>query len=877
MAHPKLIAPKIAWLEQLAAESPLWPKNVRSQKTVGKFLLLLFVSVAIGSLLSPRFTLQTSLYEEGDVIRENVVIPENMLLPDRVSTKLKGDKLIKDLGTVYDYDPNLFASSISRIQKAFALARAEQVQIKQAEQSNAKKRHDLGGEYFRLLQSLQDTDHKINQYKSFKAFLSLQLQGLPEKLSAKDFIVKSKLDADLQITSRLVKELGEKKKRDQETLTRYPTLFSSGAAELTAAEAQVKERKGANDLNLLKALGLELTEVERSAMNFDYTEPSFERTLLDLLSGVQNSQIIGSKEELAGGQDKLVLRNLLSGGDEPYQSPDQFTSLDDARDKVRQFAQDRFTQDESGRQRSLGILLAQKLLRPTVTLNKLELEKRKEGIVETMSPVYFSVKKGEVIARAGDRATRHQVELIQSFYDEMENAEKWPKMLGTLLIVLFSLVLVYFVLQLKGGARLSFKSLLLMSLAIVLTLFLVKGLVVVGESISMRYTEMDTVMLRYLFPVALTSMLVGILINFEVALLAGLLTSLFLTLMVQGNLYFFFFAMVGSMIASLPMTKFESRHSLLNHGLKVSVLNLPVILIVLLIERNELGPWVIPYFVAGALGGVLSAVLASVLLPLFEALFDVTTNLRLLELSNMNHPALKHLIFNAPGTYQHSILVGNLTEAAAQKIGANPLLARVGSYYHDLGKGQDSHFFIENQPQNSTNIHDEIDDPYVSAKKIIDHLRIGALMAEKFRLGSLIRDMIVQHHGIGLVRYFYDRAIKNAMVQDENVKLDESPFRYPGPKPQSLEAALIMLADASEASTRSIEKPTEALIGQMVQKVGWAILKDGQLDESGMTLEQFRDTLQCFVKVLVSIHHHRIQYPDEVGLVSNRHKAAYNA
>ncbi|MDT8446266.1 MAG: HDIG domain-containing protein [bacterium] len=877
MASLKLAQPITEWVEKSKLLPLIWPETAQRQKLLGKFLLLLILSVLITGLISPRVVLQAELYQEGDIIRANIVIPEDMLLPDQVSTNLKGDKLVKELGAVYDYDPNLFARTIGRIQTAFEGARNENAQIADLVVHTKRKRHDLGAGYFRLHRNLQETNRKARFYGQFQRLLQARLQSLSgqTQLSANNFVRKSKLDADLQAVGRILGGLKENQQRDQKGLKSYPETFREIQKELTAAAEVIEQRRQSMAGNFLNALGIDPSEVDPVSLSFDFTSIDFERDLIALLTGVQNRQIIASKVELNGIDGKVALRNLVTSGDEPFSSPDQFLLLSEARDLLRQHGSEIFTSDESGNKRNLAVILAQKLLRPTITPNKLELEKRKDQLVAEMSPVYFSVKKSEVIARAGDRATAHQVEMIQSYYEEMAKGNKWPKMLGNLLIVLFLLVLVYFVLQLKGGGRVSFKSLLLIAVAVVSTMLLVKGGAIVSDLIAMRYTEMDTEVYRYLFPVALTSMLVGILINFEAALLSGLLTSLLVTVMLQGNLYYFFFSIVGSMIASLPMTKFDSRHSLLNHGLKVSVVSMPVLLIIMLIEKNGLGGWSLPYFVSGALGGVMAAVVASVLLPAFEAIFDVTTNLRLLELSNMNHPALKNLIFRAPGTYQHSILVGNLSEAAATKIGANPLLARVGAYYHDLGKGEDSHYFIENQPANSTNIHDEMDDPYASAAKIIGHLTEGSALAVKHRLGSLIRDMIVQHHGRSLVRYFYEKANRMAAELGRESPIDDEPFRYPGPKPQSLEAALIMLADAAEASTRSIEKPTEELIARMVEKVGWGILKDGQLDESGMTLEMFRDTLDCFAQVLRSVHHHRIQYPDEVGLVTSRHRASF--
>jgi len=865
---------KAQWPELPGFLAPIGPKTARGRKLLWKFFLLLFVSVVIGGLLSPRFVMQTALYQEGDIIRESVVVTEDLLLEDRISTNLKGTNLIKELGLVFDYDPMLFATQIGRFKTFFDTARREQAEVDTRLAMIQVKRQDLGESYFRLHQEVYEVRSKINSYQNIQTFLKSQLDQLSSPPAAREFTRKSKLDADLQIIAKLLEELKVKLKRDQASLKEFPKTFATKkqewAQELSGAEA----KRTLITSDFLKNLGVEVADSERSLLQFDYVNERFENQMFDLYTVSQNKQIISDLKDLSNGPGAPILRNLATAQEETTQGPDQFTDLESAKNMVRQLAEDRFVEDETGGSRSLAVLLVQQLIRPTVTLNKQEFESRKDSIITNMSPVYFSVKKGEVLARAGDRATRHQVDVLQSYFEHTEESEQLPKMIGTLLIVLFSLLLVYYILQYKGGKGIPFRFLLLMSSAIVLTLLLIKGGSIVSEAISMRYTSIDSGFYRYLFPVSLASLLVGILINFETALLAGLLTSLFATVMLQADIYYFFFSMTGSMVASMPVTKFDSRHSLLNQGLKVTGASIPAITVILLIQENDFVPASISYWVAGALSGIGAAVLVSVLLPFFETLFDITTNLRLLELSNMNHPALKKLIFSAPGTYQHSILVGNLSEAAAQQIGANPLLARVGAYYHDLGKGVDSQYFIENQPQNSVNIHDTLNDPYLSAKKIIDHLKEGAAIADKYRLGSLLKEMITQHHGNGMVKYFYEKAYSAAKLEGKEGSVDEADFRYPGPKPQSLEAGLIMLADAAEASTRSINQPTEALVEKMVQKVGWSILKDGQLDESGMNLEQFRDTLACFTKVLISIHHHRIQYPEEVGLVSSGHRVS---
>ncbi|HUJ75464.1 MAG TPA: HDIG domain-containing protein, partial [bacterium] len=225
------------------------------------------------------------------------------------------------------------------------------------------------------------------------------------------------------------------------------------------------------------------------------------------------------------------------------------------------------------------------------------------------------------------------------------------------------------------------------------------------------------------------------------------------------------------------------------------------------------------------------------------------------ELANMNHPALKELAVRAPGTYHHSIVVGNLSESAAEGIQASPLLVRVASYYHDLGKMLCPLYFVENQHQK--NFHDDLP-PQTSARIIINHVRDGLEIAKRYRLGKAIMDIIAQHHGDSLVRYFYHKA------QGEGPDgVAEQEFHYPGPKPQSKEAGLVMVADVTEAAIRSLDDPSPEEIRQMVQKLATRIYMEGQLDESGMTFNDLNYVEKVFTRMLLSIHHHRITYPDE--------------
>ena len=259
----------------------------------------------------------------------------------------------------------------------------------------------------------------------------------------------------------------------------------------------------------------------------------------------------------------------------------------------------------------------------------------------------------------------------------------------------------------------------------------------------------------------------------------------------------------------------------------------------------------------GLLNGLICSISAIGLLPYFESVFGITSAIRLLELTNPNHPLLRRLLMETPGTYHHSIMVGNLAEAAADAVGADGLLARVGATFHDIGKVKRPIFFVENQ-LGADNPHDKIA-PSLSTLIITAHVKDGLELAKEHKLPPVITSFITEHHGTDLVKYFYHRALE---TNEGTVK--ESDFRYPGPKPQTKETAIVSLADAVEAAVRSLSKPTPGKIEGLVRKIIRDRLDDGQLDESDLTFKDLNKIADAFSKVLIGIFHGRVEYPEKI-------------
>jgi putative nucleotidyltransferase with HDIG domain len=285
-----------------------------------------------------------------------------------------------------------------------------------------------------------------------------------------------------------------------------------------------------------------------------------------------------------------------------------------------------------------------------------------------------------------------------------------------------------------------------------------------------------------------------------------------------------------------------------------------------LISENLFRMTLLSDLIMGLLGGIIASVLVLGIAPIIETLFGYTTDIKLLELANMDHPVLKDLILQAPGTYHHSIIVGSLVEAAAKSIAANPLLARVSAYYHDIGKLRKPLYFIENAG-GSENKHEHLT-PTMSSLILISHVKDGVEMARENRLGERIGHIILQHHGTSLISYFYQKAKEKENPDLESINEDD--FRYPGPKPQTKEAGIVMLADSVEAASRALTDPTPSRIKSLVQRVTNNIFLDGQMEECELTLKDLQKIQESFNRILTAIFHQRIDYPISTSSESSK-------
>ena len=362
----------------------------------------------------------------------------------------------------------------------------------------------------------------------------------------------------------------------------------------------------------------------------------------------------------------------------------------------------------------------------------------------------------------------------------------------------------------------------------------------------------------YLYPAAALALILIALTATDLAVVAILLLAMLIGVMLRGSLEVMAFVGLGGMVGALMMRRPERLNSYFFAGLMIALVNMIVVtLFNLELFASRDGTTISLIVVFALLNGVFSATAALAAIYAITILFNLTTSLKLVELSQPSQPLVQRLLREAPGTYQHSLQVANLCEQAANAIGANAELVRVASLYHDVGKMLNPSFFVENQAD-GVNPHDELNDPYRSADIIISHVTDGDRLARQYRLPARIRDFILEHHGTTLVVYFYNQALQQ--VQDEEA-VDIEQFRYPGPRPQSRETAIMMLADSCESTVRARRPSTRQEISDIVTQIIDNRIRDGQLDECNLTLKEIERIRGVFIEMLQAVFHPRINYP----------------
>ncbi|MFV0349611.1 MAG: HDIG domain-containing metalloprotein [Halodesulfovibrio sp.] len=589
----------------------------------------------------------------------------------------------------------------------------------------------------------------------------------------------------------------------------------------------------------------------------DWQEPSVRKTVRqDVLPWMEEQLISGiavDKTLMLQYRHGIVVRDLTTATETIRLELAGIPDIRDLRSNLATYLKDTLKLPLSTR-RSVTALLTP-LMAPTLTLNREVTNLRSRIATESIAPVYNQIKKGEIIVRQGERVTEEDQMQLQALLSHKRQT-MFPMRIAGLFIV--SLLLGGGFAFAKPGRRISdvknkdlyFTGLLLLLFGVGAKMLLLAH----GSFGDASSADMRSELLQLLFPVSGGMGLVAMIFGFKRCSVTALILSFMCTAMTGGGLWLFLYYFIGSMLYVLLVKRAQTRSdialSIFPHmaGLMATWIG------VALFQGFDIGYiWMGCLYVMG--NGLLSLLVQFAVSPLIEMVFSYTTRFRLMELMNLEQPMLQELMLEAPGTYHHSLIVANMVEAGAKSIGANSLLCKVAALYHDMGKLSKPEYFIENQGR-AKNPHDKIA-PSMSTLVISSHVKRGVEMARQHRLGDEIADIIEQHHGTSLIRYFFNKA-KEA---GDNPR--EEDYSYPGPKPQTREAAIVMLADAVEASSRVLADPTPSRIRGHIDSIIKSIFAEGQLDESELTLRDLHTLTDSFHRILTGIFHRRIEYPDD--------------
>jgi hypothetical protein len=599
----------------------------------------------------------------------------------------------------------------------------------------------------------------------------------------------------------------------------------------------------------IRAMRLVFPDLEEEGIFFlsaDEDIKIFRDNLLSFLQDFYQAGMVEKVEDLPFNENSRVV--ILRPDGEVSISQDELLDIPQTRERLLSLALVKFEHDQLLVKAMYEI--GSRFLIPNLTLNPQEMEARKQEALDAITRQKGMVLKDEVILTKNQKVTRKDLDKLYSLsqfrIESGLKSDPW-----------------HFVFPLLG--RIFFAGAVILGLG--LFLFFVKPdvffdntkLVMIASILIMQMILTYLILFRwqlseYLIPVTIASMLLTILVDLEVGLVFTFTLGVLLGVVNYFDFKLAFIVIVAGGLACFSVKEVTHRYRFYRPMLFVSF---AYVVFIYFSESLKLSPSgaILTQCGYGLFNGFISTILTIGLLPIFESVFDVTTDITLLELSDLNHPLLKRLSLEAPGTYHHSIIVGNLAEAGAKAINANTLLARVGAYYHDIGKVEKPEYFVENQ-MGAKSKHEKLT-PSMSALILESHVKEGAEMGEEENLPQAVIDFISQHHGTTVMKYFYNKALEQGAgeeLQDE--------YRYPGPKPKSKEIAIVMLADGVEAAARTLEDPKPARLKSLIKKIIDSKLQAGELSESDLTFKELSAIEHAFLPVLISIFHPRVEYPE---------------
>ncbi len=643
------------------------------------------------------------------------------------------------------------------------------------------------------------------------------------------------------------------------TLKMLIEQFTTSANQKTTETASLQEDSQKERI-FLQNIPEEITKIQLETLRKVSFNENVSRRFISGLSRILHQKIVDDKSNLLKSEG-IVIQYYQEEKEEVLYDFSTIIDLQEAEERIRQLIKD-LPILSTLEKRELVNFLINKMVDSNLNYDFTETMVRKDEAASKVNPIVEKFPRGNILIRKGDRFTPKVLSILEQIDRKRTRQVNLTELFGILLAISF---LVFFLWRYNTYHQRTFKKVKhlhsLMVLVIIIVALITKGIIWITNNISAtsNFPLNLSGSYYYLIPVAAGAMLITLLANGRIAIAYSVFSSIVFTMLCGWDFKLFFYSVISHFAAIYGITQYKERASLLKAGLIVGSVNIFSIIAIASME-GELQQWkTLLFSVAMGFGGGAIAVplLVSFLLPIFEWLFNVLTDIRLLELSNLNNPLLSRFALRAPGSYNHSLIMASLSESAAEAIGANALFCRVASYYHDIGKIAKPDYFVENQ-SGGHNPHDKLTTS-MSTLILTNHIKEGIKLAKEYSLPQQIIDIIPQHHGTRLISFFYQKAKKQ--VSTNLTEINEDEYRYPGPKPQTKEAAIFMISDAVEAAARTIEDPTPAKIKEMVKKISSNIVLDGQFDDCDLTFSDLEKIRSSLVKSLTAMHHHRIDYP----------------
>ncbi|MBS7530109.1 HD family phosphohydrolase [Hazenella sp. IB182353] len=642
------------------------------------------------------------------------------------------------------------------------------------------------------------------------------------------------------------------------TIDKYATSQAKqAAAEAVEPVYVIDEQIKPKQIERIERIIQGVREVNKTTLPDEEKKVRFRVIFKDAMDQSFSEGFYQTLLEMNDGQLTKIRKGTIEIISQIFENGVKESNLEESKQKVDAHLSNKFFAVD-GLDRNAASIVSELSKRSVIvnsTYNEEKTNERRQVAQDNIKSVV--IDKGQLIVAKGEQVTEDQYRKLSEL-GLLKNKLNIVPYIGLALFIFLLLIFLHvYVNRFHPKIYDDNTGLLLFFSVLMLTLIGMK-FVTIGQN-----AEWSTI--GYIAPVGLAAMLITLLLNIELALAAAVWIGLSASMMYNGDTHLLFdfrfglVAVVNGVTGAFALASVRRRSNILIAGIIASITSTLAIVSMYLMVPTQ-GSWeqTIELVGFGLISGMLSAVLTIGFLPYFETLFGILSPLRLLELSNPNHPLLRKLLIEAPGTYHHSIIVGNLAETAAEAVGADGLLSRVGAYYHDLGKTKRPQFFIENQIFKD-NPHDKIS-AQLSKTIIVSHTKDGVALLRHYKLPKPLQDIVMQHHGTTLIKYFYYKALNQ---EKDGKQVVEEDFRYPGPKPQFKEAAIVGICDCVEAAVRSLAKPTPKRIENLVRKIIRERLDDGQFDECDLTFKELDQIAIAICETLQGIFHNRIEYPDE--------------